>query len=100
MGPGSQSRSADERRRHPGPIPHLSRISLALIRTTATRLMPALPPDDDADHVWRWQIFVLDRRTRRGAVFRREQAALFGQDHPAIAPPVGQHALIIDEVVA
>ena len=46
------------------------------------------------------EIFLLDPRPRRGAVFRRQQAALFGQDHPAIAPPVRQHALVVDEVVA
>ena len=37
---------------------------------------------------------------RRGAVLRRQQPALFGQDHPAITPPVGQHAAVIDKVVA
>ena len=37
---------------------------------------------------------------RRRAVFRRQQAALLGEDHPAIAPPVRQHALVVDEVVA
>jgi hypothetical protein len=30
------------------------------------------PPDDDADHVRRRKIFLLDRRARRGAVFRRQ----------------------------
>src|SRR3954454_10156866 len=56
--------------------------------------------DDDADHVGRRAIFFLDLRARRGAVFRRQQAALFGQYHPAIAPPIRQHALIVDEVIA
>jgi len=32
--------------------------------------------------------------------FRRQQAALFGQDHPAITPPVRQHALIVDQVIS
>src|SRR6202049_1548486 len=58
------------------------------------------PPDDDADHVRRRQVFLLDSSPCRSAVFRRQQAALFGEDHPAIAPPVRQHALVVDEVVA
>src|SRR5258705_5775362 len=55
--------------------------------------------DDDADHVRRRQIFLLDGSARRGAVFRRQQPALLGQYHPAIAPPVRQHAAVVDEVV-
>ena len=61
---------------------------------------PPSPPDDNADHIRRRQIFLLDVRARRGPVFRRQQSAFFGQDHPAIAPPVRQHALVVDQVVA
>src|ERR1700753_2159817 len=57
-------------------------------------------PDDDADHVRCRKIFLLDRRARRRAIFRRQQSALLGEAHPAIAPPVRQHAVVIDEVVA
>src|SRR5260370_21516766 len=65
-----------------------------------TRAGENSPPDDDADHVRRRQIFFLDLSPRRGAVFRRQQPAFLGKDHPAIAPPVRQHALIVDAVVA
>ena len=37
---------------------------------------------------------------RGRAVFRRQQPALFGKDHPAKAPPVREHAAVVDEVVA
>jgi hypothetical protein len=35
-----------------------------------------------ADHIRRRQIFLVDRGARGGAVFRRQEAALLGQDHP------------------
>src|SRR3954470_19083359 len=59
----------------------------------------ALPPDDYSDQVRRGQVFLLDRRARGGAVFLREETALLGQDHPAKTPPIGQHALIANEVI-
>ena len=58
-----------------------------------------LSPDNDADDVRRRQVFFLDLRARRGAVFRRQQSALLRKDHPAIAPPIRQHAVVIDQVV-
>src|SRR5258707_8563273 len=64
-----------------------------------TNYLDRSPPDDDADHVRRRQIFLLDGSARRGTVFRRQQPALLGQYHPAIAPPVRQHAVVVDEVV-
>src|SRR5436309_2890561 len=57
------------------------------------------PPDDDADHIWRREVFVLDRGAGGGAVFRCQQLALFGEDHPAKTPPVRQHAVVVDQVV-
>src|SRR5665213_2345402 len=58
------------------------------------------PTDNDADDIRRREIFLLDLRAGRGAVFRRQQAAFLGEDHPAIAPPVRQHALVVDEIIA
>ncbi|GCC46879.1 hypothetical protein chiPu_0030907, partial [Chiloscyllium punctatum] len=55
---------------------------------------------DHADNVRRGQVFLLDRGPRGGAVLRVEEPALLGEDHPAIAPPIRQHAVIVDQVVA
>src|SRR6185312_14100586 len=57
------------------------------------------PADDHADHIRRGQIFLLDRRARSSPVLGREQSALLGQNHPAKAPPIGEHAGLVDEVV-
>src|ERR1700742_1343345 len=73
---------------------------LGCARLLRTRSGDLSPPDYHADDVRRGAVFFLDLGPCRGAVFRREQAALLGQDHPAITPPVRQHAVIVDKVVA
>src|ERR1700727_1864609 len=58
------------------------------------------PSDNDADDVRRRAVFLLDLGPCGGAVFRRQQPAFLSQNHPAIAPPVRQHALVVHQVIA
>src|SRR5579864_2364966 len=66
---------------------------------TSLTCSPPLSSDNDADDVRRRQVFFLDLRARSGAVFRCQQPALLRQDHPAITPPIRQHAVVIDQIV-